>query len=630
MAKSRSIGGIYASLSLRDGGFKKGIKSAAASMKDFAAKSAKYAAGATVAGVTALGTALAVGTVHTLDHVDALGDLSAQTGIAIADMMLLQRAYADGGRAAEDVGKDVGKMQKAIVAATQGGKDPFASIGLSAKSLLSMNPADQFKTIGAAIMRIQNPAERTAKAMEIFGKGGMGLTTVFSGIDGAVTSLGKMPATAQQFGAAMGEANDLLGHLPIKSQQFFTGFTAGIVGELLPQLKRIDEYDFTEVGMSVGASLATGFQGLLDGTIFTVISEKFYASMAMVMGDIQNLFIESLKAAYDLTFGIGNTIAEGLMTGDFSKVDPMKIAERAGAKANPYEDFSKDLTKDADELWNGLKAKMEENSKAAADLAIKPAIIDPIITTEAQEILPEAKSVDTKQASNTANEYQKRGLSLDAATIEDPENPYESMTNSLVADAGSLWSDMRKQMEVVSQKMMTDAGSIWNSVKSVFDAKAESPIQRLPIAISDQQETANTGSIWDEVKGIFDSKSEQVIQRVSTEKNDEDKSENIGVLWGKFASAFDSKTSQEPLKIPDIVMPKDDDQYNPARAIMPEAMAADTRAASESVNKYQAPIIADKSPATDGKADAQYDILKESRDFLKLIAEEKFGPLVFA
>jgi hypothetical protein len=153
---------------------------------------------------------------------------------------------------------------------------------LSAAELLKMNPAKQFSMIGDAIMRIENPAERTAKLMEIFGKAGAGLTTIFPGLKDAEKSLGRMPELAEKFGAAMGQANDLIGHLPVKSDQFFTGFTAGIIGELLPGLQKIDNYDFTTIGQTLGRNLAIGMQAVTDGTaweLFALQAEKAIATI---------------------------------------------------------------------------------------------------------------------------------------------------------------------------------------------------------------------------------------------------------------------------------------------------------------------------------------------------------------
>ena len=86
-----------------------GINSATKKMAAFS----KYAVGGAAAiGATVI-AGLAAGTKHTLSMADDLVDVSTQTGIAIADMMRLQQAYKDGGRAASMTGKDIGKMQKA-------------------------------------------------------------------------------------------------------------------------------------------------------------------------------------------------------------------------------------------------------------------------------------------------------------------------------------------------------------------------------------------------------------------------------------------------------------------------------------------------------------------------------------
>jgi len=410
MAKSRSIGGIYASLSLRDGGFKSGLKSARKGLNEFGGTAIKGAA----AGVAALGAGMAaaavMGTKSTLSMVDDLGDVSSQTGVAIADMMLLQRAYTDGGRAAEMTGKDIGKMQRSIVGANAGGADPFASMGLSAEKLLQLNPADQFRQIGAAIMEISNPAERTAKAMEIFGKGGMGLVTVFGGIDGAVKSLGRMPELAQEFGAAMGEANDLIGHLPVKSDQFFVGFTAGIIGELLPGLKKIDDYDFTTMGQNIGAALSTAFESITDGSvweIFQLQAEK--AILAMQTSPVGNGVAAEVNAAWDWITG--------------APVGPNYLQMGIGENAEKIDEKQARI----DEIIAAAATRFTQKQDAARTPE----------TPESQKFHPEDfvptkdvleslqrfaesrnRDVDWSDAPSIAprdvNSYQSRGLSLDA------------------------------------------------------------------------------------------------------------------------------------------------------------------------------------------------------------------------
>lgn len=405
MAKSRSIGGIYAELSLRDGKFKAGLKASAVAMKRFGVASAKYAGAGLAAATVASTAALTAGTLKTLDQVDALGDLSAQTGVAVADMMVMQRAYADGGRAAEMAGKDIGKMQKSLVEAASGKKDPFAAIGLSAQGLLKMDPAQQFREIGAAIMRIQNPAERTAKAMEIFGKGSMGLTTVFEGLPDAARALGRMPELAQKFAGAMGEANDLIGHLPIKSDQFFTGFTAGIIGQLLPNLEKIDNYDFTNIGESLGSGLAVAFQSLTDGSVWELFRLQGERAITMIQkGESMNGWSATINAVFD---GIMSTWGDG-----YNFADSFDKYAQAGQGAN--KEIIDDLDKRIGEIQNGIFQKYRDGQAVAAAKSGKDPITNPINGLAAALAEKEKAAKATVPEKMQVNDYQRRGLSLDA------------------------------------------------------------------------------------------------------------------------------------------------------------------------------------------------------------------------
>ena len=413
MAKSRNIGNLYAELTLKDQKFQAGVKRSESRLKKFGAAAAKWGVGAAAAGIAALGVttiatgvALSKGTLSTLDQVDALGDLSNQTGLAIGDLMKLQRAYKDGGREAEMLGKDVGKMQKSLVTANAGGDDPFSSMGLAAADLLKLNPAQQFEKIGNAIMSIQNPAERTAKAMAIFGKGGMGLMTIFPGIAEAAIHLGRMPELAQKFAGAMGEANDIIGRLPSKSDQFFVGFTSGIIGTLLPNLQKVDGFEFTTLGENLGTSIAAGLSMLKDGTaweIFKLQGEKALAAIAA--GDGMNHLYAAILTVWD-------GITDGANF-DFSKTFDLYV--KAGIEANS--EVVNDAQAKIDELlaksWNGVKAG---NDSVANQF---PTTIKPQSESEIASQIEVAmeKSKTSPQAAEIASDplkfvdsYQKRGL----------------------------------------------------------------------------------------------------------------------------------------------------------------------------------------------------------------------------
>ncbi|GAA5124674.1 hypothetical protein JIN84_12985 [Luteolibacter yonseiensis] len=462
MAKSRSIGGIYASLTLRDGGFRKGLAAANNQLMAFGKASAVGLA----AGVAASTTALTAGTLKTLDQVDALGDLSAQTGVAIAAVMKHQRAYQDGGRAAEMYGKDIGKMQKSIVEAASGGADPFEAIGLNAEKLLKLDPASQFETIGDAIMRIENPAERTAKAMEIFGKGGMGLTTIFPGLKDAEKTLGAMPAVAQEFAGAMGQANDLIGHLPVKSDQFFTGFTAGIIGELLPNLRKIDDYDFTKVGQNLGKSLATGLRFIQDGQTWSGVADIAFASFIRLGEMIGHVFASVINAAADefdnafspkgnktllamkavaldvITMGADSKTREAVKAQNRKEWEEANMVERPSFGDNLFKrlgqlpeagESSKFFRQAGEqkmfEAWKRSSAIVADNLQTAADESIPEKSKEPPITGLAEAMkAAAAKPIDMRME---VNDYQRRGLSLGGGPVDMKQDEQITLLSSI-------------------------------------------------------------------------------------------------------------------------------------------------------------------------------------------------------
>jgi len=270
---SRSIGGVFAELTLRDAKFRGGIKKAGAALKKFGGMAIK--AGAVAAGAMAAG--LVVGTKKTIAMGAELDHLSSQTGVAVADLMRIQQAYKDNGKSAESAGKDINKMQRAIKEAADdpgGSMDFFAEMGLSAAKLMEMNPTQQFEAIGKAINGVENRTKRTALAMDIFGRSGGQLLTVFSGsnMDDVNTSLGRMPEIMQEFSGEMERADTLLGRLPNKSDQFFAGFTGGIINQLIPSLETVNGFDFTTLGESLGKSLGDviAHAAFLIGTLMDI------------------------------------------------------------------------------------------------------------------------------------------------------------------------------------------------------------------------------------------------------------------------------------------------------------------------------------------------------------------------
>ena len=79
-----------------------------------------------------------------LDFGGQLNDLSANTGVGVGDLVVLQQEFANAGKSAEDIGPVFGKMAKSL----QGGSadETIKKLGINLDELKKKTPAEQFRT----------------------------------------------------------------------------------------------------------------------------------------------------------------------------------------------------------------------------------------------------------------------------------------------------------------------------------------------------------------------------------------------------------------------------------------------------------------------------------------------------
>ncbi|NUQ48538.1 MAG: phage tail tape measure protein, partial [Phycisphaerae bacterium] len=106
---------------------------------------------------------------------DALDEMSARTGVSVETLSELGLAIEMAGADLETFEAGLRKMQKIIAEAAEGSQsaaDALGKLGLSVQDVLSLSPERQFKLIADRLSRVEDPALRTALAMELFGKSG--------------------------------------------------------------------------------------------------------------------------------------------------------------------------------------------------------------------------------------------------------------------------------------------------------------------------------------------------------------------------------------------------------------------------------------------------------------------------
>lgn len=190
-----------------------------------------------------------------------LVDLAGQTGVAIPELMKLQLAFEQTGLGAAAVQPTLAKLQKQISEAATGSADAaakFATIGISISDLQGLSADKQFEAVATAIQKIENPAQRAAMSMEIFGKSGAKLLATFAagGLDDAAENLGRQAEIMAKNAGVFDRTSDVLGTAGLKLRGFFVGIAAEVVPQLTGAVDALNSLDLTSVGQSLGEGIA--------------------------------------------------------------------------------------------------------------------------------------------------------------------------------------------------------------------------------------------------------------------------------------------------------------------------------------------------------------------------------------
>lgn len=128
-----------------------------------------------LAGVLGVGLGFASAARDALVFADSVVKVSDQTGLSIAAVQRLAFFASQTGNTLEDVTGAIGKMQENLVKAADGSDkqaEAFANLKINTEDFFRLDPEAQFQQVAAAISGIQNPADRAAAAVSVFGKSG--------------------------------------------------------------------------------------------------------------------------------------------------------------------------------------------------------------------------------------------------------------------------------------------------------------------------------------------------------------------------------------------------------------------------------------------------------------------------
>lgn len=295
------------------GGLGKAVKAAGVAGLAVAAAGAAAAMAGLAISIRGVNGALKLGS--------RLSDVAANTGMLAGQVAVLERAFEDAGISGEKVQGTITKMQRGIVEAGEGVltyKRAFDALGLSLDDLRKMSPAEQFQAIQNALAGMSDPAERSARAMQIFGRSGADLGALFSNkgaLGNAAESVGEQADILNKNADAFDRSADLLAGMGAKLQGFFVGLADFINPVLLPVLEQMNKIDLAAYGQAAGRFIATIAEAFKQGALGSLAAD------ALVFG--AKKMINSLWTGFKtLVVFFGTTFAQAVETA-WSKVTDM-------------------------------------------------------------------------------------------------------------------------------------------------------------------------------------------------------------------------------------------------------------------------------------------------------------------
>jgi hypothetical protein len=292
------------------------------------------------------------------DAGSAVDDMAQRTGMSAEAVSSLGYAAKLSGTDIGTLEKGVRKMQMGIAdaaAGVPGAADKFTALGLSVADLQKMSPDEQFIAIADKLSLIQDPALKSAAAMEYFGKAGADLVPMLSG---GAEEIRKLQQDAQDLGQTMsGEdaaAAAKLGDVFDRLFGVIGGLQTRIGSALAPLLTAVGERIISVVS-SVSKFIGENQELIVTIAKWTAVGAGLLAGLfalggAAAVASVAMTGLAAIGGAIATVFGM----IVGLITAMVSPIGLVIVGVTAAAGAFLY------FSGVGGEMVNSLVAKFNE------------------------------------------------------------------------------------------------------------------------------------------------------------------------------------------------------------------------------------------------------------------------------
>ena len=396
-----------------------------------------------------------------LDFAKEFSELSERTGIASEKLVVLQRAFQNNGVAAEDLGTIINKMQKSLEAAS----DPMSKqaekireLGLSVSGLKMLSPEEQFAAIAEAIGKIKDPTDKSAIAMELFGKSGGKTLALLNNyaeeMDNASKETTTLQTILQTSGSSFDKVGDNLTVLGGKLREFGVGMLSQFIDSLSTLTDKMSKFDAAAFGEQIINNVSKPIRAVLESLAggdwkdafeliyqtgklkFMELTNEIVRVFQAAVAGLTTMFVETFKegsAIYEVIVSsfkvIGLFLSSMILEG---VADAVKVIPGIGKQ------MSEDLTASANDKlnlmaleMNKVKGAAEEVGAQIEDVALKTA------ETTSEVYKTSDAFIDVSSQQETVNKLADDALTKQKAIRAEAE--LQSVTMGKIADAAERW-----------------------------------------------------------------------------------------------------------------------------------------------------------------------------------------------
>lgn len=498
-----------------------------------------------LAAITAAAAGMSFAILKTLDAAGALIDASNALGISAQNLQVLQHAAALTGVSAEELNGSLIRLQNNLGSGFANGTgaavDAMKRLGIPMETIMGMRADKQFATIAAEINKIPNPAERSAMAIDLFGKQGPRLLQIAANAEAVRKEMEALGLALSDIDvAALDAAGDSVDEL----KGIFDAGLKKAVAEIAPYIVAIVDKikeAITEAGgfEAVWARIKAAIKLALNIAIFTAAIFALSRMVTFAVGlatairtagvamgvfnaiVMRNPLMLAVGAALLLAKVLGidvvGSITDSLVpTANLEKANE-KIAEKAKEIKATNEAavvVSKEANKEQQKALDALKetlSKLDQSVKFEQDkvaLGETQANINKMIAEESAKLEKVGKSLSDNDKQRITNAYTQLQATKELASmtkvLEGLETDRLGIAESDKNQREIILAIRKQELEFNRQLTEQEKTKLTTAIQAVQQARAQEAItktikgldqERLTVAIADKDQREIQNSI---------------------------------------------------------------------------------------------------------------------------------------